>query len=262
MPTQALNLYQSGSNNNPTVLFLHGSPLSGRMWQPQLESLPEFHCLAPDLPEHGLSKDIKPFDMQDTVQRLVKLIRDSSSNGKAHLVGLSFGGVVAQALLSQAPEVVERVMLSGTAARSGKGFQSFLKFYLDVNKPFMALLPPGWISALFKWQFGIPAKYAPQMTEDIQQVKGEALARLVLSTYADIQTPANPKSPVLVVVGEKETPAAKMMARRLKVDITGALGVVAPNATHVWNMQQPELFNRLLRAWLAGESLPPEFKTL
>ena len=51
----AMHLYESGDPAAPAILFLHGSPLSGRMWQPQLDSLTEFHCLAPDLPGHGLS---------------------------------------------------------------------------------------------------------------------------------------------------------------------------------------------------------------
>ncbi len=257
-----MHIYESGPKAASTILFLHGSPLSGRMWQPQLDTLEEFHCLAPDLPEHGLSAEIRPFDMRTTVQRLVELIHANSPTGKAHVVGLSFGGVVAQSLLTQAPEVVDHVILSGTAARAGKTFLAVLKLYLELNKPFLALLPPSWISALFNWQFGIPKEYGPAMTEDIRKVKGEALARLVLTTYADIETPQKNDKPVLVVVGAKETPAAKAMAQRLHKMIPGAQGVVAPGGTHVWNMQQPQLFNKLLRAWLADSPLPPEFTRL
>ena len=50
MSTQGLYLYEAGDATAPAILFLHGSPLSGRMWLPQLERLAEFHCLAPDLP--------------------------------------------------------------------------------------------------------------------------------------------------------------------------------------------------------------------
>ncbi len=258
-PELKLYFYESGPKNAPAILFLHGSPLSGRMWQPQLEQLTQFHCLAVDLPEHGKSAAIAPFDMKDTVRRLVDLIKASSPSGRAHVVGLSFGGVVAQALLSQAPEVVDQVILSGTAARSGKTFQTILKVYLELNRPFLALLPPAWISGLVTWQFGIPRQYTQAMSEDIQIVKGNALSRLVYSTYCAIETPVRPASPVLVVVGEKETFAAKMMARRLKRDIQNAKAVIAPGATHVWNLQQTALFNSLLRAWLCDQALPAQF---
>jgi len=251
-----LFVYESGLTTQPAILFLHGSPLSGRMWQPQLEALKEFHCLAPDLPEHGRSAGITPFDMQDTIQRLVTLIKESTPSGRAHVVGLSFGGVVAQALLNQAPEVVDHVILSGTSARGGKTFLAILKVYLDINKPFLALLPPHWIAALFNWQFGIPKQYAPMLSEDVHVIKGEALSRLIYSTYGDIVTPASPHSRVLVAVGQRETPAAKMMARRLFHTISGSKGVIVSRATHVWNMQSPELFNAVVRAWLSDQPLP------
>ncbi len=254
--TSQLHVYESGTKDLPAILFLHGSPLSGRMWQPQLETLKEFHCLAPDLPEHGRSAAIAPFDMPDTVRRLEALIRESTPGGRAHVVGLSFGGVVAQALLDQAPEVVDHVILSGTAARGGKAFLAILRVYLDLNKPFLALLPSSWIAALFTWQFGIPRKYAPAMAEDVGAIKGEALSRLIYSTYSGIVSPAAPASPVLVAVGQKETPAAKSMARRLCQAIGGSRGIQVPNATHVWNMQQPELFNAVLRAWFTNRPLP------
>jgi pimeloyl-ACP methyl ester carboxylesterase len=51
--------------------------------------------------------------MQDTVQRLATLIRETTSDGRAHVVGLSFGGVVAQALMVAAPGLVDHVILKG-----------------------------------------------------------------------------------------------------------------------------------------------------
>lgn len=55
-----MNLYihETGTSDAPTILFLHGSPLSGRMWQPQFERLTGFHGLVPDLPGHGQSADV------------------------------------------------------------------------------------------------------------------------------------------------------------------------------------------------------------
>ena len=94
---------ESGSFGAPMILFLHGSPLSSRMWQPQLEAMRDFHCVAPDLPGHGQSAMINQFNLGQIVETLVNLIRQTSPHGKTHLVGLSFGGVVAQALMTAAP---------------------------------------------------------------------------------------------------------------------------------------------------------------
>jgi hypothetical protein len=71
-----LHVHESDGMDCPR--FPHGSPLSGRMWIPQLERLEEFHCLAPDLPEHGQSQAVAPFSMDDTVERLTTIIGQAS----------------------------------------------------------------------------------------------------------------------------------------------------------------------------------------
>ncbi len=251
-----LYVYESGSKDQPAILFLHGSPLSGRMWLPQLERLAGFHCLAPDLPEHGLSAQVGPFDMQDTVHRLVALVQSSSANGKAHVVGLSFGGVVAQALMVQAPDAVDHVILSGTAARLGKTLLRLLRFQIDLNRPLLRHLPPKRVASLVRWQFGIPAEYSTMLEEDMLKVPAESMARFLLATYASIETPAQARSPVLVVVGQKETPAARWFARKIQKSISGAKGAVVPSLGHVWNLQAPDLFAEAVRAWVTDRPLP------
>ncbi len=257
-----LHFYESGTKDLPAILFLHGSPLSGRMWLPQLERLNDFHCLAPDLPEHGQSAQVGPFDMQDAVRRLVDLIQASSPDGKAHVVGLSFGGVVAQALMVQAPDAIDHVILSGTAARLGKILLRLLRMQIDLNRPILRRLSPRRVAALVRWQFGIPAEYNTMLGEDMLKVPPESMARFLLATYASIETPTQARSPVLVVVGQKETPVARWFARKLQKTISGAKGVVVPGLGHVWNLQAPDLFADAVRAWVTDRPLPPSFRPL
>lgn len=255
-PEGPLFVHESGPRLGPTILFLHGSPLSGRMWQPQLEGLPEFHCLAPDLPEHGQSAHLAPFSMADTVARLAALIRRSTAQGRAHLVGLSFGGVVAQAMMVDAPDVVDHVILSATATRFGGPLMAALKLQMALSDPLLRLLSPSQLGSLVAVQFGIPRAYRPAMGEDMKRVPPAAMARFILATYADITTPTRARQPVLVAVGKNETPVAKWMAKRLRQIIVGARGVMVPGGGHVWNLQHPMLFNDVVRAWVRDEPLP------
>ena len=250
-----LHIYESGTREQPAILFLHGSPLSGRMWQPQLDLLPDFHCLAPDLPEHGQSARIGPFEMNDTVRQLADLIRAASPDGRAHVVGLSFGGVVAQAMMVQTPEVVDHVILSGTAARLNSTLLTVLKIQIALNRPLMRWLSPTQLAALVRWQFGIPAQYSA-LLEDTKLVSPEAMMRFILATYADVVVPIQTHSPTLVLVGQKETPIAKMMARRLGRMIAGAKGALVPGVGHMWNLQSPSLFAETVRAWVGDSPLP------
>jgi pimeloyl-ACP methyl ester carboxylesterase len=247
---------ETGARASPAVIFLHGSPLSGRMWLPQLERLSEFHCLAPDLPGHGQSAAM-PLVMPAMVQELAKLIRRSTPNGKAHIVGLSFGGVVAQALMVAAPEVVDHVILSGTGTRMSK----VLVWMSMLNEPILRFLRPEQLAALVCLQFGIPSQFRAAMGDDFKAFSSKTLVR-VMQTYLDIEMPAAARSPTLVAVGQKETLYAKSAARALSRGIPGAKGVMVPGCGHVWNLEAPDLFAETVRSWVADKPLPDQLMRL
>jgi pimeloyl-ACP methyl ester carboxylesterase len=258
-----LHVDEAGDPNRPAILFLHGSPLSGRMWAPQLAGLAaDFHCLAPDLPEHGRSAGIGPFQMHDAVRRLTNLIARSAAHGRAHVVGLSFGGVVAQALMAEAPDRVGHVILSGTAGRLSPALLGMLKLQVELNRPLLKRLPPSLLARLMRWQFGLPRSYDAALAEDLASISGDALVRFITATYSDIVTPQHAGKPTLVVVGGRETPFAQWQARQLTRAIAGARGVRAPGLGHVWNLQNPRLFNMMVKAWLFDHPLPTELISL
>jgi pimeloyl-ACP methyl ester carboxylesterase len=221
------------------------------MWQPQLDLMKDFHCIAPDLPGHGQSPAIKHFDMKALSSTLADIIRSTSPTGKAHVVGLSYGGVVAQALMVNAPDVVDHVVLSGTSTRLNR----LLILLQALNAPFLRLLRPQQLAAMISSQFGIPASYKELLTEDFRQFSANAFMQ-VMWTYADIVMPSTFNSPTLVAVGEKETFFAKIGARSLVKGIPGARGILVPGVGHIWNLQAPELFADMLRAWFQDQPLP------
>jgi len=252
----SMHLYESGDPAAPAILFLHGSPLSGRMWKPQLDSLTEFHCLAPDLPGHGVSTGMGAQPMDALVQSLTTLVKSKSHNGKAHVVGHSYGGVVAQALISGAPEVVESAILSGTSARLSPFMTGFFKVYLKLNEPILRLLSPEQLGKLLAFQFGIPAQYTRMLGDDMKRMDPGLMVQLLMQSYLDIRTPADTSIPVLVAVGGKETPFARFMARRLVKQIPAAKGILLPGLGHVWNMQHPQLFAEVIRTWVINRKIP------
>ena len=68
------------------------------MWQEQIAELRgAYHCLAPDLPEHGGSMAVTPFSIAGCAQQIADLIQERAQGGKAHVVGLSLGAQVAVA---------------------------------------------------------------------------------------------------------------------------------------------------------------------
>lgn len=252
-----LPLYESGSPAAPALLFLHGSPLSGRMWQPQLQALSEFHCLAPDLPGHGQSAHVPWTDLPNLARALATLIRERTPHGRAHVVGLSFGGVVAQAMMVHTPDAVDHVILSGTSTRLAR----WLVLTQKLNEPILRLLNPQQLAALVCMQFGIPKETQNLLRDDFKDFSAQTLSK-VLDTYGDIEMPTQSQSPTLAVAGEKETFVAKQAARALAKGIPHAKSALIPNAGHVWNLQNPTLFNDLVRAWVTQEKVLEGLKAL
>ena len=240
----------SGEPGAKPILFLHGSPLTHKMWRPQLEAITDYRCIAVDLPGHGWSAGIA-FDMDDCVRRLAVLLERESPDTKVDLVGLSFGGVVAQALMVRRPDLLDRVILSGTSARLSK----FMVWTQSLNEPLLRMMKPRQLAGLVAGQFGIPADYLEDLSADFDNFSVDVFSKIMRS-YGDIVMPVDFSSPTLVCVGSRETPIARMMARNIAHALPGGKGITIPGGTHVWNMQMPDLFNQVIRAWFGGGPLP------
>lgn len=107
----------SGSRDAPAILLIHGGGISGWMWDRCASYLGDYHCLIPDLPEHGNSRDIKPVTIEDSARRIARLIRDKVPRGRAQVVGHSLGGQILVELLAKDPGVVDHAVVSSALLR-------------------------------------------------------------------------------------------------------------------------------------------------
>jgi len=250
-PATHLHVREAGPRGAPAIVFLHGSPLSGRMWQPEFDLLRDLHLIAPDLPGHGSSAEVPLTTLRDVAEKVAVIIRRSVPEGRAHVVGLSYGGAVAQGLMVHFPEVVDHVILSGAPTR----LPDWLLWLGGLNEPVLRVFKPEQLARIISLQFGVPSRFLDLLREDLQSFSSRTLLS-VLKTYAEIEMPSAFRSPVLVSVGQKENFIAKSSARKLTREIPGARGVMAPGGGHVWSMGKPELFSQMVRAWIAAEPLP------
>jgi pimeloyl-ACP methyl ester carboxylesterase len=248
-----LYLREAGPADAPGLVFLHGLWVSSAMWQPQIERLShDYHCLAPDLPEHGQSTDIGLLTLENTSQVVANLIRERTPHGRAHVVGLSLGGLAALGLLRDVPEVIDHLLVSGcgTAGRLGPLIATASK----LGKPLLSLLKPAPLLSLALRHSKIPQPSLAVLQDDLRHLQPEAILHFA-AEFVNMQVPPSVTAPILVTVGQKEDVMMKRAARRLGRTLP-AQAVMASGVGHLWNLEAPDLFTETVRAWMTNQPLP------
>jgi pimeloyl-ACP methyl ester carboxylesterase len=110
-------VYQDAGEGPPLVL-LHGFPCDSRCWRLQLADLSDsFRVLAWDAPGAGSSSDPPdPFTITDWAQCLAGFL-DVLGIERAQVLGLSWGGILAQEFYRLYPDRVLTLILCDSASR-------------------------------------------------------------------------------------------------------------------------------------------------
>ncbi len=245
-----LYVHQTGRADAGSIVFLHGLGLSSAMWQPQFQRLPDYQCLAPDLPEHGKSAALGPFTLKDASRRVAELIRNYTPTGRAHVVGLSLGGAVAVRMLLDEPDVLDHVLISGAATRSTAVFAGL--------NTMMGFLTPHQLADLIFWQSHIPTPSHHLVREGVRTVKPAAFGHFS-QELGQIELPKTAQVPLLVTVGQQEAFVVQQSAREMRRCIQHAKGVMAPGMGHLWSLEAPDLFTQAVRCWVTDTVLPEAF---
>ena len=246
----------SGRAGGRTVVFLHGGHVCGWSWQPVVEQLQDYHCLVPDLPQYGRSAG--PFGIDSAADAVAELIRTRATGGRAHLVGYSLGAQVGTQLLATRPELLDRVLLCGTAINR-----------LPAVPVTTFALRLAARAARFRWALtrGLAARLTGSGTtsidrEDLHFNTGGQFADIVAASAGFARPAGLDKSstPTLFVTGTNEIPPARWWAAELAQTMPNGIDRLAAGMGHDWPMRHPELFARTVDAWLGDATLPAEIR--
>ncbi len=269
-----LFVHASGPENAPTIVFLHGGGAAGWMWRPVIAQLPDYHCLAIDLPEQGQSRSGGHFTMESAAEQIAQVIQEQAHGGCASVAGLSEGAQVTVQLLASNPQRVERALISSALLRPMPGSQWMTPGLVAWS--FRLSVPPfrnsdWWIRLNMKYAAGIPDLYYPEFKKEFQEMQESGFVNLILANQR-FRLPAGLEKyngPALVVVGAKEYKVMKQSARDLAAALPDARAVQidlgkgsSTAAEHNWALSAPNSFARTVRAWMEGTALPPELLAL
>jgi 3-oxoadipate enol-lactonase len=246
------------AGNGPLVMFLHGIGGNREHWRDQLPVFAKpFHAAAWDARGYGDSDDYEgPLSFADVSRDLIRVF-DHFGAARAHIVGLSMGGRIAQEFAALFPERVATLTLADTHA-------SFKDFPPETQRSFVSRR----LKPLVE-EGKSPAEIAPLVARSLMGPNAsEAMVQRLISSGAKLHKESYIKTvkstvdfdrrddlkrirvPTLVLNGEHDTLTPPAMARDLAAQIPGARLEIIADAGHLINIEQPEVFNRLVLDFL------------
>ena len=246
------------TGNGPPLVFLHGILQDSRAWRRQLADLSaDFTVIAWDAPGAGRSSDPpESFRMPDWADCLAEFL-DALEVDRAHVLGLSWGGVLAQRLYARHPARVVSLILADTYAGwagslparvVGERLASALR---EADLPAHEFIP--------RWLPGLLSPAAPAalraelaaIMSDFHPSGYRTMARAVAEADETGRL-GSIRVPTLLVWGEADARSPLGIAEELRDAIPGAELVVIPGAGHVSSLEQPAPFNAAVRRFAAS----------
>lgn len=242
----------SGDPSDRPVLLIHGLGADHGMWQPQIERYPEegYSLIVPDVRGHGESESASQFTIEDCAADLAELLTERDVPNAA-VCGVSMGGVIAQQLAIDYPDLVRVLVLADTFS-SVRG--PVARLNARAGEIGLSLLP-----GLLQWKIVESHFDAPEQAElreyfrtmlfrtDPAQLKK---ARRAVNRFDCLDELASVDAPALVLVGENNGEWFVNLARETAAGIDGAEFQVLPEGSDPSNLTVPAAFDESVLSFL------------
>ncbi len=232
------------------IVFLHGIGGSHTMFQPQVEFFSRsFQTITVDLMGSGRSPSLncKPSEWLDIHSKSILDICNKLEIETFTLVGLSYGGIVAQHLAITHPQLVKKLILVDTYARTIP--RNVRDWFLFLFGSFIALsvwFPTNWMLPLFRrykrWDIAYKEMVNIIKNRRAKEVTSQMYGCVGLNNLPKL---SNLEIPVLGIVGDAEPLITEKMEELIDTIPNGALHIIE-DAFDPTNLCQPTLFNSVM----------------
>jgi pimeloyl-ACP methyl ester carboxylesterase len=225
------------------IVLLHGSASTGALWRQTMQTLqPLYRLIAPDLTGYGRSpRPDVPYTIDSEVRAVASLLPCCAE--KYHLVGHSYGGVVALALALAHPARLRTLILIEPvyfAALRYVGQEAAYRRFVEVRDAFVATLARGEIESAMRdfvafWAGEGTWEKAPAETRATML---QATARIALDWRASFRAdmPLGPLAALgprtLLVCGERSPEPMLKLVDALHTIMPGSVLICVAGAGH------------------------------
>lgn len=249
----ALHYRLSGPETAPVLVFSNSLGTDFRIWDAVEATLRDrYRILCYDKRGHGLSDaPAGGWGMQDNVHDLAALM-DHLGVKSAAVCGLSVGGLIAQGLAAERPDLVKLLILSDTAAKIGSP---------DMWEKRIALVQSGGLEAiaddiLQRWFAPGFIASAPGFSLYRNMllrtpVRGYATTCKAIADTDLFESTSALHLPALAIVGDKDGATPPDLVRETAQLIEGCRFEVIRGAGHLPCVEKPEIVAALLAGFMA-----------
>jgi 3-oxoadipate enol-lactonase len=232
---------EDGPADAPVVVLSNSLGATREMWNPQVPALAErFRVVTYDTRGHGDSPAPEgPYTLDDLVDDVVALL-DRLGAARAHVAGLSLGGMIGLRLAAREPSRVHGLAVLCTSAKPEP--QGFLDRAVTVRADGTAPLAPAIVS---RWLTPPYAAAHPDLVARLEAMiagaddEGYAACCEVVGAVDLREDLARITAPTLVISGAEDAALPPAHQRVIADGIAGAeLLSISPGA-HLPNLEQP-----------------------
>ena len=234
------------------IVFLHGVGSDKRVWAPQLAHFgKQRRALALDYPGYGESEFVERATRDDFAAAMFAAM-DALSIERAHICGLSLGGIVAIAMHAAAPGRCASLIIADSFAVHPDG--------QAIHDRSVAASQTMSMRALAEARSGVLLGRAASDQLRVEVI--ETMAAIDPAAYrlgaaavwlADQRARAESiKVPTLILVGDQDIITPPALSDELGGLIAGSKVETVNAAGHLSNAEQPEMFNSLVNRFLSG----------
>jgi 3-oxoadipate enol-lactonase len=239
----------TGLQDAPAVILSNSLGADLRMWDPQAQALAErFRLVRYDTRGHGRSPvPDGPYAIDHLCQDLIALL-DHLDIERAHVVGLSLGGMTGMWLGIHAPERLHRLVLLCTSAQLGPPETWSDRAAVVRAQGTDAVAEAGvgrWLTAGFRDEHPDTAAWLREMIAATPDAGYAACCAVIEHMDLTAGLPGIP-APTLVIAGAQDPATPPEHAERIVAAIPDARLEVLDPAAHLANVEQPGAVTRLI----------------